>query len=223
MVAILSLFAGARAQADERLDPALAPTAQEDASDISQVYRNMVVVQRKAKQKANRWLFYAYGSFDFSDEPTTMYGINLDVGYAVSDYWEVYLNYVPYFIANQRDIVSKINGLQYPDGTPATLSYAKPKSQIGGEILWAPAYGKDSWGPHSIVRSDTFFKLAVGDVQYEGSSGLRTSLSLGKTFFLSSLFNFRISTGASYIQTVVDSQSKSYVVAIIEAGTIWYF
>jgi hypothetical protein len=203
------------------LDASLEPVPP-SADSISTVFRDMVVVQRKAKEKAKKILFYPYGSFDFSDGPTTMYGLNLDLGYAFSDEFELYAGYVPAFVANQRQIVSEVSSLTLQNGARAQLTYATPQAQYGLELLWAPAYGKDSWGPRHIVRSDTFFKLSAGMVQYSGASGGRYGLSLGKTFFLSRLLNFRASAGTSYVQAVVNGSATYYLLGILEFGIVWY-
>lgn len=217
LIAFLAVPSGAA----ERLDTSLKP---DDAGseDVGSIFRDMVVVQRKAKNKAGRALFYSYGSFDFSDGPTTMYGLNLDLGYAMSDHWEVYLNAVPAFITSERDVAKRVRSLTLLNGDRAEISYSKPKAQYGLEILWAPAYGKDSWGPYSIVRSDTFFKLGLGAIQYDADVGQRYNLTIGKTFFLSRFFNLRASAGGSYLQTVVQERKTFYFVGIIETGVVWY-
>lgn len=189
---------------------------------IASVFRDMVVVQRKAKLKSGRALFYSYASFDFSDGPTTMYGLNLDFGYAVSDSFEMYVNVVPVFVANERQIVGQVSGLTLEGGKRGRIIYSRPSFQYGAEFIWAPAYGKDSWGPRRIVRSDTFFKLALGAVQFEADSGLRAGLSIGKTFFLSRWANLRTSAGASYLQAPVNGSKIWYLAGVFEAGLIWY-
>lgn len=208
--------------AAEAVDKTLQP-APIDANQIGEIYRDMVVVQRKAKDKAGSWLFNTYGSFDFSDGPTTMYGLNLDLGYALSDFWEVYANYVPAFVAQERDVVKRVQDLVLKDGDVASIKYSRPVSQYGLELMWAPAYGKDSWGPYSIVRSDTFLKISAGVIQYEDGTGMRTGLMIGKTFFLSSLFNVRLAAGGSLMEVLIDGEKKGYVVAILETGLVWYF
>lgn len=194
--------------------------------DIVNVYRDMVVVQRKAKEKAGRFLFHTFGSFDFSDGPTTQYGLNLNLGYALSDYFEVYANFVPLFVANEREVVKQVRNLVLVDGDKVELTYSKPKLQYGVDLLWAPAYGKDSWGPYSIVRSDTFIKLGIGSIQYEQESGMRFSLTVGKTFFLSRMLNLRLAAGGAYLQAVIGDQvskeKKFYMVGLFETGLVWY-
>ncbi len=191
---------------------------------VSTVFRDMIVVQRKAKDKQSKILADVHGSFDFSDGPNTMYGINTNVGYAFSDFFEVYVNFVPHFIVQDRDIVGKVESLTLLGGAQATITYAEPKYQYGLEFLWAPAYGKDSWSPFSIVRSDTFFKFSIGQIIYEGSQkGMRYALMLGKTFFFSNLLNFRLATGFVQAETIVDDKKSSNFMAAIEAGLVFYF
>lgn len=208
--------------AADELDPGLKPDEMVETNTINDVFKDVVVVQRKAKDKAGRALFYSYGSFDFSDGPTTMYGINLNAGYAISDHWEIYANFVPAFLSQERDLAKQIRDLPLRDGGTAAIAYAVPKTQYGLELLWAPAYGKDSWGPYSIVRSDTFFKLGAGVIQYDVGTGQRYNATVGKTFFLSRFFNLRISAGGSYLESIVNERKKFYFVGIIETGLIWY-
>lgn len=222
LLTTFAIFASAEnASAATALDGSLEPEP-EASNAVPSVFRDMVVVQRRAKEKVNHFLFYSYGSFDFSDGPSTMYGLNVNVGYALFDSLEIYLNYVPAFIANERDIVKRVRGLRLLDGSVADINYSKPVSQYGVEILWAPAYGKDSWGPKSIVRSDTFLKLSAAQIQYERDSGSRFGLSVGKTFFLNRFFNLRLSAGGSYLQSIIAADKAWYFVGIIETGLVWY-
>jgi outer membrane beta-barrel protein len=223
LLPLLLLILVARPVLAEDVDKSLQPPPV-DTDEITEVFKDMVVVQRKAKNKAHRFLFNTYGSFDFSDGPTTMYGLNLDVGYALSDFWELYANVVPSFYAQERDVVNRVNSLTLIDGDRAQIRYSKPLNQYGLNLLWLPAYGKDSWGPYSIIRSDTFMKLGAASIQYNtGESGMRFSLALGKTFFLSKFFNVRVSAGGSYLESIIDEKKKFFVVSIIETGLVWYF
>ncbi len=184
----------------------------------------MVVVQRKAKEKRNKILFSTYLQFDFSDGPITMYGLNTNFGYAFNDFFEVYLNLVPVFLSEERNIVDRVESLTLQGGGQATLTYAKPEYQYGIEALWLPAYGKDSWGPKQIVRSDTFFKFGAAQILYEDNeTGLRFTSAIGKTYFISSYFNFRFAAGVSYLQTIVDAEKDFRTIGILEFGSVYYF
>jgi hypothetical protein len=204
------------------LDSTLSPNQSDDM--IPSVYKDMVVVQRKAKKKANHFLFAPSFTLDFSDGPITNYAINTNIGYALSDFWEIYLTAVPAFITIERPIVQKVQSLTLAGGQQANIQYAKPLSQFGAEILWAPAYGKESWGPYSIVRSDTFFKLTAAEVNYQGNAiGLRVAALAGKTYFLSHIFNIRLAAGLGYVESIVDNQQTFSWVPIIETGLVFYF
>ncbi len=216
-------MASQAASGADKLDKNLRPPPIE-TREIEEVFKDVVVVQRKAKTKKGSFLFNTFGSFDFSDGPTTLYGMNINLGYALSDSFEAYVNYVPSFIAQERDVVKRFDDLILEGGYKAKLNYSKPLSQYGVELLWAPAYGKDSWGPYSIVRSDTFVKMGFAMIQYEGGfSGDRYGLSIGKTFFLSNWFNLRAAAGGSVLQSIIDGEKVSYTVGILEVGLIWYF
>ncbi len=191
---------------------------------ISTVFRDLVVVQRKAKDKAHHYLFSPTLNFDFSDGPVTMYSLNLNFGYALSDFWEVYFNYVPSFVKNERDMIKKVSDLAIKNGMPPlTINYSKPMTQMGLSVLWAPAYGKDSWGPYSIIRSDTFFKLGIMQIAYENNSGMRYDFQLGKTFFISKWWNLRVSAGLNQIESYLDSIRSTSVIAVMEGGFVYYF
>lgn len=191
---------------------------------ISSVFKDVVVVQRKAKQKEGKILFSTYSSFDFADGPITMYGFNTNVGYALSNFWEVYLSYTPVFSSQERPIVNKVRKLTLANNEEADITYSKPKSFIGLDLLWLPAYGKDSFGPYWIVRSDTFFKFGVGTINYEsGDRGQKYSLMFGKTYFLSEYFNLRLTAGFNQIQTIVDDEKGFSTIAVLETGLVFYF
>jgi hypothetical protein len=204
------------------LDNSVAPASKEE---IPGVFKNMVVVQRKAKKKANKWLFSPYVTIDFSDGPITDYAINTDIGYALSDFWEVYVNAVPAFIVTERPIVQKVKDLgPLASGKLPQVTYAKPQSQFGLNVLWLPAYGKESWGAYSIVRSDTFVKMGVAETNYDGgTNGMRFTVELGKTYFVSNWLNVRVAAGISYWQSIVDDQKNYNWVPVLETGLNYYF
>jgi hypothetical protein len=83
------------------LDRSLEPTV---SDEISSLFENVVAVQRKAKVKSGKFLFAPYLSFDFSDSPQTMYAFNFNMGYAIGEFFEIYLNYVPSYVNNERSI-----------------------------------------------------------------------------------------------------------------------
>lgn len=202
--------------------------SQLNQDQVSSVFRDMVVVQRKAKEKGKKFLLAPSLSFEFSDGPKAMYPINLDIGYAFNDFWELYVNYVPSFLVRERSIVSKVKELKTASGDQASISASNPQSQVGVNLLWVPAYGKDSWGPYSIIRSDTFFKFGLANIKYEDGSGLRISALVGKTYFIASQFNLRLAVGGMNVESFsTDSQNQkkknSDTVAIIESGIVFYF
>jgi hypothetical protein len=204
------------------LDKSVAPSK---ADEIPGVFKNMVVVQRKAKKKANKWLFSPYATLDFSDGPITAYALNTDIGYAISDFWEVYLNAVPYFMTIERPIVQKVKDLgPLANGQLPEITYAKPTSQLGVNVLWLPAYGKESWGAHSIVRSDTFLKMGLSEIMYAShDSGLRAVAQVGKTYYLGNYWNIRVAAGVAYEESIVDGEKNYNWVPVLESGLVYYF
>lgn len=203
------------------LDRTLQPNANDE---ISSLFENVVAVQRKAKVKSGSFLFNPYFSFDFSDSPYTMWGLNLNLGYALGEFWEVYLNYVPSYVNNERSVAKKVRNLQLANGQQADLAVEKAKSSAGIEINWVPIYGKDSWGPYGIIRSDTFLNFGYSQMKYTNDeSGAKYKLALGKTFFLSDLFNVRFSAGASSVQMVSLGVKESVTIGLIELGLVFYY
>lgn len=191
--------------------------------ELNRFFDNLVVVQNRARVKAGHYLFYPYGSFDFSDGPVTFYNLTVNMGYAFSDFFEVYASVSPVFFPVKRRINREVEKIVDIDGKKATLQYSEPKLQYMAEFIWAPAYGKDSWGPYRIVRSDTFLKGGAGQILFEGGqSGMRFNLSVGKTFFFSRLFNVRVSAGGSYLESIVQRQKAFSFVGIFELGLVWY-
>lgn len=205
----------------------------EVGDNVSKVFRDMVVVQRKAKNKAKHILFNPNLGVDFSDGPASLYTMNMNFGYAPSDFWEIYINYAPGFIVQERGIVKMLGNLEVYDQNQARKSirieYAKPKSQVGAELLWAPAYGKDSWGPYTMFRSDTFFKVGVYQMDFptEKKKGMRYALMGGKTYFAAKYFNVRIAAGFHHMQTFVgftdEEKNKFNTILFIEGGLVFYF
>jgi outer membrane beta-barrel protein len=227
-LSILSFSSGAWSQTENSggsaaLDPRLKLNS---ADEVSPVFEGIVAVQRKAKVKSGSFLFAPMFSYDFSDAPYTQYSVQLNFGYAISDLWEVYLAYSPTFIANERDLAKQIktisNGLYAIDAQ-------KPQSFTGIEVNWLPIYGKDSWGPYSIVRSDTFINFSYGQIQYNRDVGNRIKVAVGKTFFFSDLLNVRVQAGPSSVETfsrptgATKDRKETITIGLLEAGLVFYF
>jgi hypothetical protein len=203
------------------LDEKLEPTGYRD--DTSSIFENVVAVQKKARVKAKKFLFSTYGSLDFSDSPYTMYGLNFDVGYATSESYEFYLNYTPAFITNQRSIAQQVSKLTLANGQAAQIPTEKAANMIGFEVLWSPVYGKESWGPYGIVRSDTFVDMGYGVVTYQTSTGNRFKLGIGKTYFLAPNWNLRMTAATSYVEMITSGSKQGTIVGLLEMGLVYYF
>ena len=204
------------------LDPGLAPDQEALSEQVSPVYQEMGIIQKKAIQKSGKFLFSTFWSMDFSDGPQTLYSVNFNPGYAINDYFEIYANYVPTFASSERDVVGKVNSLILVNGQRATIVAAKPQKQYGLDLVWSPLYGKDSLGLSRIVRSDTFFKFGVGQIQYDGGNGMRYVGGIGKTFFMSKVVGVRLVIDAGNIETIVDQRKSFHWMALMEAGLVLY-
>ena len=203
------------------LDRTLKP---QEGDEISTVFENVIAVQRKAKVKAKRQIFSPYLSFDFSDAPYTMYGAAINYGYAFSEFWEVYLNVIPTFITNERTISKKVKELKFPNTSyHAEISSEKAQLFTGIEVNYVPIYGKDSWGPYGIVRSDTFINFGAGLIKYESLSGMRVKFALGKTWFLTNILNLRMQAGGSVLEGVINGKKEMQVIGLLESGLVFYF
>jgi outer membrane beta-barrel protein len=206
--------------ADTPLDKNVRPAG--EADEIPNVFRDMGVVQRRAMPKAGRFLFSSYGGFDFSDGPYTNYSLNVNPGYAINDFFEVYFNFAPKFLVMQRSIVDAVRSLTLKNGDRADIVAATPERQLGAELLWAPAYGKDSLGLKMIIRSDTFLKAGVSMVTYDMGSRMRFVLGVGKTYFLNNSWGVRVCVDYGYLQTYQDNKETTRNMALVEAGAVFY-
>lgn len=191
--------------------------------EVSNLFEDIVAVQRKALKKTNSFLLSPYLSFDFSDSPYTMYALNLGIGFAPNEFWEIYINYVPYYVTQERNLSKKVRELTLENGLQAEIKTEKAKSSYGLDVLWSPAYGKDSWGLKGVVRSDTFFAFSAGSIKYETNSGIRTKLGIGKTFFIYDEFNFRVQAGVSFLESITDGKKEMQTLGLLEFGTVYYF
>jgi hypothetical protein len=205
------------------VDASLKPPEPSDDEAVATVFRDMGVVQRKAKKKSGKILSSNYLSMDFSDGPYSMYSLNTDLGVALSDFWEVYINFAPLFIHQKRTLTQKVENYTLSNGNHPEIKAGLAKMQYGVEILWAPLYGKDSLGLHTIIRSDTFFKVGYSIIQYDvGGNGMKFHLGIGKTYFLGSRAGFRVTVSGNYVQTVIDSAKSYNLMAMLEAGLVLY-
>lgn len=207
--------------ADEAvLDQSLKPP--EPLNPVPPIMRDMGVVQKKAMNKSGKILFSNYWSMDFSDGPFTMYGVNFDIGYAISDFWELYLNTTPVYITQARSIVNTVQQLTLANSQQATITGSKAQHEYGAELVWLPLYGKDSLGIRTIVRSDTFVKLGVSQVTFDSGTGMRFQVGGGKTFFLGEREGLRFTVSGNYTQTVVNGVQAYKMIPVLEAGYILY-
>lgn len=208
--------------AEAALDPNLDPKKAGEPEEVASVFRDMGVVQKRAMAKGGRFLLSTYGSLDFSDGPYTNYSLNLNPGFALSDFLELYLNVAPLFIVNARPIVETISQYQFVGGEKASISVAKPQRQFGLEVLWAPAYGKDSLGVRSIVRSDTFLKFGFSKVTFDTDDGMRFVAGVGKTYFLGKYAGLRFTVNLGYLQNVVEGVKAFRSMFLLETGLVLY-
>jgi hypothetical protein len=206
---------------DTAVDTTLKPPELPE-NDVAPIMRDMGVVQKRAMVKDGKFLFSNYWSMDFSDGPYTMYGVNFDFGYAISDFWEVYLNTTPFYITEARSIVSTVQELTLANGQQATITASKAQWEFGAEALWLPFYGKDSLGSHKIIRSDTFVKFGVSEVSFDTGTGLRFQGGVGKTFFVHERGGIRVAVMDNYTQTVVNGVKAFKMFPELEIGYVLY-
>ncbi|MCM2280054.1 MAG: hypothetical protein NDJ89_18430 [Oligoflexia bacterium] len=205
--------------AETPLDRGLRP---ESSDEIPNVFRDMGVVQRRAMAKGGRFLLSTFGSFDFSDGPFSNYAMNVNPGYAINDFWEIYVSFVPVYFTSPRSIVSYVEQFELVGNKRITLVPSKPLRHIGGELLWAPAYGKDSLGVRNVIRSDTFFKASFAKVTFEGDTGWRYAVGVGKTYFMSKNFGVRVCVNFGRFQDIINEVKEFRTVTLLETGLMVY-
>jgi outer membrane beta-barrel protein len=220
LVASFIVFSSSLLRAENAEPPAEPLNANLKPEDINledNLFEDMVVVQKKAMNKSGRFLLSSYASLDFSDGPYTLWAWNVNPGFALSDFWEVYVSFAPVYISQERDIVKKIKGIG------GTIDAQQAKYSYGVELLWSPLYGKDSLGSRHVIRSDTFVKLGVHNIQYDKGNGYKIHTAIGKTYFISNHLGFRPAISGNMIQTIVDNKKEFRFFAIVEAGLVAYF
>ncbi len=206
--------------------PAAAATPAAEPSpppDVPVIFKDMGVVQNKAMNKSKRLLFAPSFSIDFSDGPFSMYGIGAGVGYAISDFWEIYLLANPKFINKKRTLVQSIEQALAQANQTLAISGGIAKHEYGIQLLWAPLYGKDSLGISRVIRSDTFLRLGASQVQYDIGSGLKFGLGVGKTYFLGKSAGFRVLVEESMLQTFLQGVKEFGLTTFVESGLVFYF
>src|SRR3569833_1221270 len=83
-------FAKAAAPIESGLEP--------ETEEKSNVFQDLGVVQRKAMKKRGKFLLSSYFSLEFSDGPYTNYSFHINPGYAINDFWEVYISFAPAYM-----------------------------------------------------------------------------------------------------------------------------
>ncbi len=194
-----------------------------EPKEIDTLFKNMIVVQRKVFERKNKWVLDTHLSFDFSDNPKTMYCAVFGVGYAFLESFEFGISVAPLFLANERASVAAVRNLTLANNQRADLYAPDPKLETMASLTWIFAYGKDAFGPYSIIRSDTFLKFFGSKVSYkDGFDGNRYGLSVGKTFFISPGLNFRFSAGFSRQISHINNISQATNIGLIEPGLVWF-
>ena len=197
---------------------------EDDPKGIDTLFKNMIVVQKRAIERKNKFVFDTHLSFDFSDNPKTMYAAALGVGYAFSESFEVGLSFSPFFMSQERSTVAAVKKLELSNGDRADLAASDPKWEATGSLVWIFAYGKDAFGAYSIIRSDTFLKFFVSKIQYaDASPGSRMGLLVGKTFFISPAFNFRVTAGIARHTSSINQKTQTTNTGLIEPGLVWFY
>ncbi|MCM2323813.1 MAG: hypothetical protein NDJ90_11190 [Oligoflexia bacterium] len=218
IVPFLFLAQGAAA-ADVPVDKALRA---EVSDEVPNVFRDMGVVQRRAMVKGGRFLLSTFGSFDFSDGPYTNYSMSVNPGYAISDFFEIYLSFAPAYFVQPRSIVDYVGQYELAGGEHIELVPSKPLRHVGAEFLWAPAYGKDSLGIRNVIRSDTFFKGSLAKISFAGESGWRYAAGIGKTYFINKMFGFRVCVNFGRVQDIVNGEKSTRSMTLLETGLMLY-
>ncbi|MDR3606833.1 MAG: hypothetical protein P4M08_05550, partial [Oligoflexia bacterium] len=180
------MSAPAHADNGRLLDTSLKPD-NDTSAETPTIFKDMGVVQNKAIQKTGKLLLSIFGSEDFTDGPYSFYRANFDIGYAPTEFWEIYFGVAPIFNV-ERSVTSQIEGYSVTGGTCTNfkgckLSFQedKGKTQYSLAAYWSPLYGKDSLGLQHIVHSDTFLKFGGSYTQYESNSGVGFFIGVGKT------------------------------------------
>ena len=196
----------------------------ESDSQLSSIFKDIIVVQRQAIRRDKKKFLSVGPMFDFSDGPIDQTAIEIKAGYAPHQNWEFHLFAVPVFLTKNRPISESVSSLTLANGQKAELVSPKAKSAFGLDVNWILAYGKDAWGPYTIIRSDTFTRLQLANYSYEdGSNGLLYSLGLGKSFFTQKKVNFRIVVGLGSRDTKINNENKSSQFGFFEPSIFWMF
>lgn len=193
-----------------------------EAKDYPVVFREMGVVQNKAMNKRNRFLLVPSFATDFSDGPYTMYSVGARVGYAFSDFLEIYAVANPKFISQMRPFIQSLKDQVAANGYAVAITGGVAKSEYGLQVLWAPLYGKDSIGISRILRSDTFLRLGLSQITYDIGSGLKIGLGAGKTFFINSSLGFRVLVEEAMTQTITQGLKEFGPITYVESGLVVY-
>jgi hypothetical protein len=176
------------------------------------LFKNMVVVQKKAIEKKGRFLFDAHFSFDYSDTPKTMTGVVLGVGYSINDSFEIGGSITPFFMSKEKSDLAN------------NLDMAAPKLESSIYLNWFFMYGKEAYGPYRILRSDTFLKFFYSKIQYEDSfSGARLGFYVGKDYYWTKNMVIRLAFGLASQESFINQVSHSSTVALFEPGLVYFF
>lgn len=196
----------------------------ESDSQLSSIFKDIIVVQRQAIKRDKKKFLSFSSTFDFSDGPIDQTALTIKAGYAVHQNWELHLLFTPTYINKTRPVADSVSSLTLANGQKAELVSPKAKSAMGADINWMLAYGKDAWGPYTIIRSDTFIQIHINNTSYEDStSGLNYSLGLGKSFYSKKSLHFRVVAGLGSRETTINSVKQSSQYGFLQPAVFWMF
>ena len=192
--------------------------------NLSHILPDINVVSKRSYDKSSSLLFHTALSIDYSDSPLAYDAFGFGFGYATESNLEFNFNYYLGHTNSVRTINDSVAAIDIGSGQKASITAPKAQSGMELNLIYNFLYGKESWGPESVLRFETFLKFGYRTISYDaGVSGDRIMLQFGKTLLLSPGFNLRASIGPSTISYYVNGSKFSSMAALFELGTISYF
>jgi hypothetical protein len=193
IVLILSGIASAQVELDQTI------LHETDELSTDPLFRNIIAVQRKVLERKKRISFGSGFAFNYSDTPKSMHHLNFNLSYGLSEIFEIGATVSPIYLSSKRSVLEN-----------SSIQFNSPKMELGAFVNYYFLFGKDSFGPLTTFRSDTFGVFEFSQIQYaESKSGTKLTIGIGKNYYLKKGLNLNLRFAHSMFSYFLNDEEKN--------------
>ncbi len=205
---ILSGIASAQVELDQSI------LREVDSFNADPLFKNIIAVQRKILERKKRFSFGSGFAFNYSDAPKSMHHLNFNFSYGLSETFEIGTTVSPFYMSSEKSVLENSSNYQFNS----------PKMELGGFVNYYFLFGKDSFGPLTTFRSDTFGVFEFSQIQYaESKSSTKLTIGIGKNYYLKKGLNFNLRFAHSMFGYFLNDEEKKSSSFEFRPGLVYIF